>query len=105
LERAAVHKAAGDIVEPEALTEVVEWLRWFHRVDSRLAADMGGVNRGRGKSTSSKSGDAVPDRFPEGSRQCEDSRLLELHTILGGAFRTKMPLLYCCGLRNITARL
>ena len=38
LERAAVHKAASDIVEPEALTAVVECLCWFHRVDSRLAA-------------------------------------------------------------------
>jgi hypothetical protein len=68
LERAAVHKAAGDVVEPEALTEVVEWLRWFHRVDSRLAADMGGVSRGREKSTPSKLGDPVPDLFPD-SRQ------------------------------------
>ena len=33
LERAAIHQVAGDIVEPEALTEVVECLRWFHRVD------------------------------------------------------------------------
>src|SRR5262245_12603617 len=43
LERAAVHKAAGDIVEPQALTEVMECLRWFHRVDSRLAASIGAV--------------------------------------------------------------
>jgi hypothetical protein len=52
LERAAVHKAAGDIVEPEALTEVVECLRWFHHVDSRLAAGMGDVNRAYARSPS-----------------------------------------------------
>jgi hypothetical protein len=55
LERAAVHEVAGDIVEPEALTEVVQCLRRFHRVDSGLDARMGAVNRGCGRSPSSKS--------------------------------------------------
>src|SRR5262249_41258501 len=45
LQRAAVHQVAGDIVEPEALTEVVQCLRRFHRVDSRLAASIGAVYR------------------------------------------------------------
>jgi hypothetical protein len=49
LERAAVHEVAGDIVEPEALTEVVQCLRRLHRVDSRLDARMGAVNRGCGR--------------------------------------------------------
>ena len=46
LERAAVQQVARDVVEPEALTQVVEYFGCFHRVISIVDRIEGSLTRG-----------------------------------------------------------
>src|SRR6202035_109942 len=50
LQCAAAQEGAGDIVEPKALSEIVQCLCRVHRAGSKLDADIGGAGRNRVRS-------------------------------------------------------